>query len=121
MNLFSILFIGCILFFSCVIAVYFVIAIYNNFKVGQRTRDNLIERIKMLRLNKMLVKRKINVKKYLHTIPIYQIENHLRNCESCMNIEECDQELTSVNKEDSNYSFCPNAESFKELQEELNN
>lgn len=120
MNLFSVLFIGCILFFSCVIAVYFIIAILNNFKMGQRTRESLTERIKMLRLNKMLEKRKINLMGYLHTVPIHKIENQLRNCESCMNIDECDKELASIKKEDINFSFCPNAESFTELREKIN-
>ena len=115
MNLFSILFIGVILVLACITATRFIFVIASNFNAGQHVRKRLLSQIKMLRLEKMLGKRKIDMQTYLHRSPIHRIENQIRHCESCREIALCDEVLSPDNKLVTNFSFCPNAEAFNEL------
>lgn len=96
-----------------VVAVVMAVAVLNNFKVGLRFRDELARRVKYLRMDKMLTKRNINLRHYLHTESITNIENQIRSCESCSVIDECDQALKESSPAD--LSFCPNHEDFESI------
>ena len=95
------------------VAVVMAVAVLNNFRVGLRFRDELARRVKFLRMDKMLTKRNIKLRHYLHTESITYIENQIRNCESCSEIKQCDQALKESSPAD--LSFCPNHEGFESI------
>ncbi len=95
------------------VAVVMAVAVLNNFRVGLRFRDELARRVKFLRMDKMLTKRNIKLRHYLHTESIINIENQIRNCESCSEIKLCDQVLKDSSPVD--LSFCPNHEDFESI------
>ncbi len=95
------------------VAVLMVIAIINSFRVGVRFRDELAQRVKFLRLDKMLAKRNIKREHYLHTESVTNIENQIRSCESCSLTKKCDQALKQSSPAD--LSFCPNDEDFESI------
>ena len=109
MNIYSVIFIGLISALAIIAAGYFFTAIYNNFTAGQKFRLELASRIEGLRLNKMLVKKQININKYLHTLPVHKIENQIRCCAACRETVLCDQILSPDNKLVTNFAFCPNS------------
>ncbi len=91
-----------------IIAAVIVTSITGNFKTGLRLRQELAQRIKYLRLDKMLSKRNIKPEHYLHTESITNIENQIRSCESCSVTRKCDEVLKEGSPGD--LSFCPNDE-----------
>ena len=93
------------------IAVVMAIAITGNFRVGLRFRDELAQRVKFLRLDKMLAKRNIKREYYLHTESVTNIENQIRSCESCSVTKKCDEVLKESSPAD--LSFCPNDENLE--------
>ena len=95
------------------IAAVLVIAISSNFRMGLRIRNELTQRIKFLRLDKMLQKRNIKREHYLHTESVTSIENQIRNCEACSVIKQCDESLEESSTAD--LSFCPNHEDFESI------
>ena len=95
------------------VAVVMAVAVLNNFRVGLRFRDELARRVKFLRMDKMLTKSNINLRHYLHTESITNIENQIRNCESCSEIKLCDQVLKDSSPVD--LSFCSNHEDFESI------
>ena len=96
-----------------IVAVVIVIAITSNFRVGLRFRDELTQRIKFLRLDKMLAKKNIKREHYLHTESVTNIENQIRSCESCAVTKQCDQVLKESSPAD--LSFCPNDEDLESI------
>lgn len=92
------------------------IAISGNVEVGQQFRKKLMERLKQLPFHRMLSKRNIDANKYLHDIPINEIEKHLQNCSGCKAQEKCKEALAKEDKSDVDYSFCPNDEYFKQTE-----
>lgn len=115
MNLFSIIFIGVISLMGVCTVAYFLMAIFNNFMAGQSFRQELAKRIEKLRLSKMLEKKQINLTRYLHELPVHQIENQIRNCGACKEAIFCDQILSPDNVLTTNYSFCPNIQILNSL------
>ena len=95
------------------VAVLVALAVTRDFKVGLRFRDELARRIRLLRLDKMLKKRGITRENYLHVESVTNIENQIRNCESCSETKQCDQILKENSPTD--LSFCPNDEDFKSI------
>lgn len=87
-----------------------------NFRTGQRLREGLSQRLGMLRMKKMLIKREINIKDYLHDSMISDIEGHIRTCEGCNRTDECD---TALNTGKQDLSFCPNDNEFKKVKVNL--
>jgi hypothetical protein len=61
----------------------------------------------------MLSKRNIKREDYLHTESVTNIENQIRNCESCPVIKQCDEVLKEGSPAD--LSFCPNDEAFESI------
>lgn len=99
--------------FVLIVVAAMIFAIVGNFIVGQRFRDELAQRVKFLRLDKMLAKRNIKREYYLHTESVTNIENQIRSCESCSATKKCDQALKQSSPAD--LSFCPNDEDFESI------
>lgn len=107
---FYLLLITVILFFALV----GLIGIINtNFRAGQRLRAALLERIKLLRLGRMLKRRGIDTATFLHEAGFHDIETNIRNCESCGKIKECDAVLEVSAAQSGDLSFCPNDKVLK--------
>ncbi len=96
-----------------VVAVVILTAILADFRSGLTIRDAFAQRVKYLRLDKMLAKRNIKREDYLHTESVTNIENQIRNCESCPVIKQCDEVLKEGSPAD--LSFCPNDEAFESI------
>ena len=96
-----------------VVAVVILTAILGDFRSGLSIRDAFAQRVKYLRLDKMLAKRNIKREEYLHTESVTNIENQIRNCESCSVIKQCDEALKEGAPAD--LSFCPNDEVLESI------
>jgi hypothetical protein len=96
-----------------VVAVVIFVAIVGDFRTGLTVREAIAQRIKYLRLDKMLAKRNIKREDFLHTESVMNIENQIRNCESCSVIKQCDEALEEGSSAD--LSFCPNDEIFESI------
>jgi hypothetical protein len=94
-----------------VVAVVIFTAITGDFRKGQRLREELAQRVRYLRLDKMLSKRNIKREDYLHLESISNIETQIRTCESCSLTEQCDQALKEISPAD--LSFCPIGEDLE--------
>ncbi len=94
-------------------AVRMVLAIGHNFRWGLMFRRRFAERIRSLRLSKMLAHLGVNQAEYLHSRPVSDIEMHMRRCNACDNKGECDDKLEGEAPTD-NYDFCPNEPSLRE-------
>jgi hypothetical protein len=101
-----------------IVAVVIFTAIVGDYKTGLSIRDAIAQRVKYLRLDKMLAKRNIKREDYLHTESITNIENQIRNCESCSEIKQCDEALKQGSPAD--LSFCPNDEVFESIANKSN-
>lgn len=96
-----------------IIAVVILTSITGNLRVGARLREELANRIRFLRLDKMLAKRNIKREHYLHVETITNIENQIRSCESCSITKKCDEALKESSPAD--LSFCPNDEDLETI------
>lgn len=90
-----------------VVAIVIFTAITADFRKGLRLRHELAQRIKFLRLDKMLSKRNIKREDYLHLESISNIETQIRSCESCPKTEQCDQTLKLKESSLADLSYCP--------------
>lgn len=117
MNIYDYLFLIVIFSVLSVTGVLLISFISGNFRNGQRLREGLYQRMGMLRMKKMLVKREVNVGDYLHKSMISDIERDIRVCENCNRITECDAALCSVKATD--LSFCPNDTEFRKVKTKL--
>ncbi len=88
-----------------VVAIVIFTAITGDFRKGLRLREELAQRVKYLRLDKMLSMRNIKREDYLHLESISNIETQIRTCESCSLTEKCDQTLKESSPAD--LGFCP--------------
>ena len=88
-----------------VVAIVLFTAITGDFRKGLRLREELAQRVRYLRLDKMLSKRNIRREDYLHIESISNIETQIRTCESCSMTEQCDQALKEISPAD--LGFCP--------------
>lgn len=103
-----------------IIATTLRIALKQNFNISQQLRAKLMEKLKQLPFHRMLSKRNIDVNKYLHDIPINDIENQLQSCSECATNKKCEEVLATADKSDVDYSFCPNDEYFKQSKHKKN-
>ena len=94
-----------------IVAVVLFIAITGDFRKGLRLREELAQRVRYLRLARMLAKRNIKREDYLHIESISNIETQIRTCESCSRTEQCDQALKEISPADLGY--CPIDEDLK--------
>jgi len=96
-----------------IIAAVIITAITGNFRTSLRLREYLAQRLKYLRLDKMLSKRNIKREHYLHAESVTNIENQIRSCESCSETKKCDEVLKEGSPDD--LSFCPNDEALESI------
>ena len=96
-----------------IVATVIISAITGNFRTSLRLREYLAQRLKYLRLDKMLSKRNIKREHYLHTESVVNIENQIRSCESCSATTKCDEVLKEGPPDD--LSFCPNDEALESI------
>ena len=76
---------------------------------GENFYQNLLERIKQLRMHKMLQALGVDEKEYTRGNPVNEIEMHMNRCQECGNTEQCDAEL-EIGKIKHAYQYCPNNE-----------
>ena len=101
-----------------VVAVVIFAAITGDFRKGLRLREELAQRVRYLRLDKMLSKRNIKREDYLHLESISNIENQIRTCESCSLTGQCDQALKESSPAD--LGFCPLDENLELIANRVN-
>jgi hypothetical protein len=100
-----------ILFFFIALAVYIIIGLFRSImkssQQGETFYQNLLERIKKLRMHRMLQTLGVNEKDYALAHPVSEIEMHMNRCRQCSNTEICDSELAKgeVNQAE---QYCPN-------------
>ena len=96
-----------------IVAIVLFTAITGDFRKGLRLREELAQRVRYLRLDKMLSKRNITREGYLHLESISNIETQIRTCESCSLTEQCDRALKKTSPED--LDFCPLDENLEQI------
>lgn len=93
-----------------VVSLYFLILIANNVRQGRVVRKLLAERVESLRMSKMLHALGLDFNKYLHSVPLCQINESIGKCETCSTTDECDQKLKVDKVGIKDIGFCPNQE-----------
>jgi len=101
-----------------IVAIVLFTAITGDFRKGLRLREELAQRVRYLRLDKMLSKRNIKREDYLHLESISNIETQIRTCESCSRTEQCDQSLKESSPAD--LRFCPIDENLELIANRVN-
>ena len=89
--------------------------IMRNVIVGIEFRKNLARKVDALRLNKMLAALGIDIKSYLHSERVIDIEEHIDKCATCQSTETCDDQLASGTIQASNIDYCNNEESLQKI------
>ena len=111
MNVVSLLVVVAIAMLAVFMAIRVTMAIFGDFQTGRQFRRALVERVRRLRLQRMLERRGIDAEEYLHHQPVVDIEKRIRACESCDSTQQCDIALAS-RKGEADLSFCANDEAF---------
>ena len=100
-----------ILFFFIALAVYIIIGLFRSImkssRQGETFYQNLLERIKKLRMHRMLQALGVNEKDYALAHPVSEIEMHMNRCQQCSNTEICDSELAKGEVKQAE-EYCPN-------------
>jgi len=99
-----------------ILGVTLAIAISGNVKVGKRIREGLSDKLKQLPFSRMLRRTHIDIPSYLNETPVTDIEQHLRKCERCARLAECEAALSAEETSEIDYSFCPNQRALEKLQ-----
>ena len=76
---------------------------------GDTFYQNLLERIKQLRMHKMLQALGVDEKEYTRGNQVNEIEMHMNRCQECGNTEQCDAEL-KIGEIKHADQYCPNNE-----------
>ena len=102
-----------IIIFFILLAIIITIGLFRSItkssRQGETFYQNLLERIKPLRMHKMLQALGVDEKEYTRGNQVNEIEMHMNRCQACGNTEQCDSELESrVIKHADQY--CPNNE-----------
>lgn len=98
-----------------IIAVSFILVLVKvccSVKWLQDYRRDRNEKIKSLRIHRMLGRLGIKMPRYLRKVPPPDVERHLQACESCTTTEICDTYLNGWQTIEEK-TFCPN---FPELE-----
>ncbi len=82
---------------------------------GQEYRQTLMVMLKKLPIKRMLEKRGINIDNYLQEQSALDVREQIRNCNNCTTKEECEDNLSKEATPETDYSFCPNDETFKRI------
>ena len=100
-----------IVFFFIALAVYIIIGLFRSImkssRQGETFYQNLLERIKKLRMHRMLQALGVNEKDYALAHPVSEIEMHMNRCQQCSNTKICDSELAQGEVKQAE-QYCPN-------------
>jgi hypothetical protein len=88
-------------------------AIYRNMSNGLRYRDSLVERLSKLRMSGLMEKMGVDSDRYLHALPVTQLEQHMKKCVSCPKQSHCDERLAACGDNIVVVDFCPNGPELK--------
>ena len=89
-------------------------AIYRNYQSAAQLRGAFAQRIQLLPMFNMLQQRKIDLGELLYRLPVTEIENSVRRCESCHQAGECRTSLRR--KENHEFHFCANNQVFVQVE-----
>ena len=109
MNIFETLIILFFTFLGVITVIGLFRSIMHSSRQGEIFYQKLNDRIKPLRMHKMLHALGIDDNQYTRGNPVNEIEMHMNRCQQCGNTEQCDVELESglVTHAD---QYCPNNE-----------
>jgi len=96
-------------------AILLMVAIVFNFRAGMKYRKALAEQLDHFRLAKMLVALGIDIDEYLSTERVVDIHTHMKRCNACENVDECDEQLAQGNLSPDGIEFCNNEQSLREI------
>lgn len=112
MNILELLIIVFFTFLAIIITIGLFRSIMHSSKQGEIFYQKLNDRIKPLRMHKMLHALGIDDKEYTRGRQVNEIELHMNRCQNCGNTEQCDSELeTGVATHAEEY--CPNNEDLR--------
>lgn len=81
--------------------------IVRNLIQGTWLRRRLGRELSELPMSRALQRAGVDAAGYLHNEPIVDIAHHLRNCETCQDVKQCDQDL-NAGKSPEEFDYCPN-------------
>jgi len=84
-------------------------SIWRSSRNGVIYREALRERIRPLRLDRMLARLGIDTTAYLHRQRVAEIETHMQRCRDCESHDDCDRHLAGDDTLDP-HGFCANSE-----------
>jgi hypothetical protein len=90
------------------------LAIAANFRTGREFRARLAQRLQGMRMHRMAKALGIDVEQCLHGENVVRIEQNMRRCEACDELEACDEKLAKGELSVEEIGFCPNRECLAE-------
>ena len=109
MNIVELLIIVFFAFLAIIITVGLFRSIMLSSRQGEIFYQKLNDRIKPLRMHKMLHALGIDDKKYTRGNPVNEIQMHMNRCQQCSNTDQCDAELETGEVTHAD-QYCPNNE-----------
>lgn len=115
MNIISIFFITLATVILAVTIGYLLFSIFNNFQRGVQALESLSARFNYLPVSLLLKKLGVSNEEMVSKSPTHEIEELIRNCESCQYSEDCVKDLKSSNCDAGKVmTYCPNSAAFLE-------
>ena len=100
-----------IVFFFIILAAFTIVGLFRSImkssQQGETFYRNLTDRIKQLRMHRMLQALGVGEKEYALAHPVSDIEMHMDRCRQCSNTEQCDSELATGEVKQAE-EYCPN-------------
>ena len=102
-----------IIVFFILLSIIIIIGLFRSITKSSQQGDifyqNLLDRIKQLRMHKMMQALGVDEKEYTRGNQVNEIKMHMNRCQECANTEQCDSELESgeIKRAD---QYCPNNE-----------
>ncbi len=100
-----------VIFFFLFLAGFVIIGLFRSImhssQQGETFYQNLISRIKLLRMHKMMETLGVSPSSYAHGHPVNEIEMHMKRCQECSHTEQCDKELATGEATHAG-KYCPN-------------
>lgn len=88
-------------------------AIYRNMSHGQNYRAALLKKLSSLRLRRMIDSLGLDADRYLHSLPVTDLEQRMHHCGQCPEQPQCDERLAEGRNRIADVSFCPNLDSLR--------
>lgn len=103
---------------SLALIVWMILAIARNYRDGREFRRRIAQRLQDLRMHRMAKALGLDVERCLHDEMIVRIEENMRRCKACDEIEACDEKLAKgVALSTDEIGFCPNRDCLAEYVE----